>query len=401
METSNSLPQFLTKARHPSDNNADRIYLELLKDIHENGYLEGNSRTGVGTRAVFARQIRFKMSEGFPLLTTKKMFHKAGVYELLWFLGNHLKDEKYKKFQRANAKYLIDHGVNIWVGDLYKAYLKHIEELRHDLDNSAYGYMAAPSLALATKADDTPFSKEEFIAKIKEDDEFAELYADCGQIYGVQWRAWTVCQGKKKHEVDQLADVIAKLKTNPTDRRIMVSAWNVGDLSWGSMVLPPCHYGYTFFTRKLALQERIDLVSKEPNFDPLEFGVGEQVTEEHCHKVCDAYNVPKRALSLKWNQRSVDTPLGLPVNIMSYALLLEMISKEVNMVAEDLIGSLENVHYYLNQEEGVKEQLSRNVEHSLPTLWLNPEKSMFDYTYEDVKILGYESQSKIEFPLSN
>jgi thymidylate synthase len=399
MQSSKS-PQTSPTSEKPACNKADRIYLDLLKDIHENGNLEGDSRTGVGTRSVFGRMIRFKMSEGFPLITTRKMFAKAGIYELLWFIGNHLNDPKYQKFGRSNAKYLIDNGVNIWVGDLYKAYVNHVNYSNDYAKNSTYGYLNEHITEWATNGG-TPLTKEEFIERIKTDDEFAETYADCGNIYGTQWREWTVTCGKRVTKIDQFANIIKKLKTNPTDRRIMVSAWNVPDIENNTMVLPPCHYGFTLYTRLLTLDERIELASKDPHFDVLDFGIGSELPDEHCHKICDSYGVPKRALSLLWNQRSVDTPLGLPTNIMSYALLLNMIAEEVDMVADELIGSLENTHYYLNQEDGVKEHLTREVLHALPTLWLNPEKSMFDYTYEDIKILSYEAQPKINYPLSN
>lgn len=371
----------ITKSPQPSqisvrqayNNNADRVYLKLLKEIHKEGNFEDDSRTGVGTKSLFAREIRFNMNEGFPLLTTKKMFTKAIVYELLWFLGNHLNDPKYAKFQRANAKYLIDNGVYIWVGDLYKAYCKHSNDL----------------------------TKEEFIEKVQTNDLFAIQHADCGNIYGVQWRDWQVRNGRGEYSIDQIASVIDTLKKNPTDRRIMVSAWNVGDLSWNSMVLPPCHYGFTFYTRRLSIDERIELAQKCIRFNAWDFVIeSDEDQHSHNHDVCDMYGIPRRALSLKWNQRSVDSPGGLPFNIASYAFLLNMVAKEVNMVAEELIGSLENVHYYLNQTEAVKEHISRDVLHGLPDLWLNSEKSIFNYEYEDVKIINYSSQEKITIPMS-
>lgn len=379
-------------------NIADETYLKLLKEIDEIGYIEGNSRTGVGTKAIFAREIRFDLSKGYmPLLTTKKMFTKGAIYELLWFFGNHMFIDKYKDFSSTNAKYLIDNNVNIWVGDLYKKYLQAVKDTKKYINDNEYGYYEIPRLHWITKENEEPFTKEEFIDKIKKDDDFADEFAECGPIYGFQWRGWVGVEGI----TDQLQNAIDKLKKNPTDRRIMVSAWNVDAIEHGDMVLPPCHYGYTFFTRLLSLDERIDLASQDKHFDVCDFGIGPQVTDEHCHEVCDRYEVPRRALSLKWNQRSVDTPLGLPFNIISYALLLRMVAKEVGMLAEELIGSLENTHYYLNQLEGVKEHISRKVLHSSPKLWLNPEKSIFEYQYEDIKIVDYVSQSEIKFPLSN
>lgn len=357
-------------------NAVDNQYLDLLRDIVDNGHDEGDSRTGVGTRAVFGRQLRFSMKEGFPLLTTKKMFTKGIIHEVLWFLGNHLNDPRYKDLGRSNAKYLIDNGINIWTGDLYKHYLN------------------------TTKTAAThPLTKEQFTEFIKNGDMFALLHAECGAIYGKQWTEWEREDGTKVNQIEQ---AISKLLNNPTDRRIMVSAWNVGDFNYKFMVLPPCHYSFTLFTRLLTLQERIDLAAKDPHFDVFDFGIGpESDGDVHMHRVCDRYDVPRRALSLKWNQRSVDTPLGLPFNIASYAILLHMFAKEAHMVPEDLVASLENTHYYHNQIDGIMEQLSRRVINELPQIVLNPNKTIFKYTYEDIKIVGYTSQEKIDFPLSN
>ena len=210
--------------------------------------------------------------------------------------------------------------------------------------------------------DGRPYTKEEFIDKIKTDDKFAKEWGELGPIYGKQWRQWgglqDITDDNKPIYLDQISNLIKDLKTNPDGRRLMVSAWNVGELN--KMILPPCHYGFQVYTRKLTGEERWDLLKKkvgEERFksmvdDIVPFGGG--LSEE-----LQLYNIPTRAISLMWNQRSVDTFLGLPFNIASYGLLLEILAKEVNMVPEDLIGNLGDVHLYSNHIEQAKEQLNR------------------------------------------
>ncbi len=307
-------------------NNIDKQYQALLQDILDNG-VEKKDRTGTGTISVFGRQIRHKMSEGFPLLTTKKMPWKSIVTELLWFLqGN------------TNIKWLVDNGCNIWNGDAYKNY-----------SSKNFGK--------------TIHTEEQFIERIKTDDEFAKKWGELGPIYGAQWRSWRVGEGipttlknddgetiyeSASRYVDQIQNLVNDLKTNPDSRRMMVNAWNVGELD--QMVLPPCHYGFQVYTRELSEDERYDLCAAQKSKMTA-------ISEEDYIK----YNIPTRAISLMWNQRSVDTFLGLPFNIASYGLLLEIIAKEVNMVPDDLIGNLGDVHLYSNHIEQAKEQLGRKL----------------------------------------
>ncbi len=300
-------------------NNLDKSYQLLLQDILDNG-IEKGDRTGTGTISVFGRQIRHKMREGFPLLTTKKMAWKTMVTELLWFLRGD-----------TNIKFLLDYNCHIWDGDAYKNYLK----------NSS------------TSLDGMYLSKEEFIYHIKNNKEWGEKWGELGPIYGKQWRGWDWDLNPKP--IDQIQNLINDLKTNPDSRRLMVSAWNVGALE--SMVLPPCHYGFQVYTRELSVGERLDLAAKKYEvFDPFDFGIPAKVDHDEIDKL---YPVPKRAISLMWNQRSVDTFLGLPFNIASYGLLLEIIAKEVNMVPDELIGNLGDVHLYKNHIEQAKEQIGR------------------------------------------
>jgi thymidylate synthase len=307
-------------------NNIDKQYQKLLQDIIDNG-VEKKDRTGTGTISVFGRQIRHKMSEGFPLLTTKKMAWKTMVTELIWFLRGD-----------TNIKYLVDNGCHIWDGDAYKNYKSSNPDI-----------LANDEMLKTERGTYKFFTQEEFINKIKTDDEFAKKWGELGPVYGEQWRSW---EGLNSN-TDQIANLINDLKNNPDSRRLMVNAWNVGELN--RMVLPPCHYGFQVYTRELNLDERIDYFNKTK--DPL------SRSSDYHHVHMDSLRVPKRAISLMWNQRSVDTFLGLPFNIASYGLLLEIIAKEVNMVPDELIGNLGDVHLYSNHIEQAKEQIGGKYSH--------------------------------------
>jgi len=352
-------------------NNIERQYQQLLGDILENG-VDKKDRTGTGTLSVFGRQIRHKMSEGFPLLTTKKMAWKTMVTELLWFLRGD-----------TNIKFLLDYDCHIWDGDAYKNYT-----------NKFLGYEDVPS-------------KEEFIKEIKTNNEFAKKWGELGPIYGKQWRSWgdgdEYVDGivyMKYPPIDQITNLVNELKTNPDSRRLMVSAWNVGELD--QMILPPCHYGFQVYTRELSIEEQVRSYEKmgyTKNIDPLDYA-------------------PKRAISLMWNQRSVDTFLGLPFNIASYGLLLEIIAKEVNMVPDELIGNLGDVHLYKDHINQAKEQISRTP-FELPMVkiternWYQHEKvkehlgektfseKIMSYRPECFELLNYQSHPTIKAPLSN
>jgi len=322
-------------------NNIDRQYQALLQDILDNGTSKSD-RTGTGTISVFGRQIRHKMSEGFPLLTTKKMPFKTIVTELLWFLRGD-----------TNIKFLVDNNCHIWDGDAYQAYLK--KRTTANKDNVREPHTLANGM---TGQISRAFTKEEFINKIKTDDEFANKWGNLGKIYGAQWRSW----GERKHDsisneyfigIDQIQNLINDLKTNPDSRRLMVNAWNVGELD--QMVLPPCHYGFQVYTRELTYEERIKLFEEKTNRS--------MTYTLSVRETLDSSKIPTRAISLMWNQRSVDTFLGLPFNIASYGLLLEIIAKEVNMVPDELIGNLGDVHLYSNHIEQAKEQIGRKYTH--------------------------------------
>lgn len=256
-----------------------------------------------------------------------------------------------------------------------------------------------------------PYTKEEFIEKIKTDKNFSNRFGNLGKIYGYQWRKWTKPTRKlskkegipmpiKIEHIDQIAEALWKLENKPDDRRNMVSAWNPAEVD--AATLPPCHYGFQLWTRELSLDERFDLWfnNSKPNRDTVDHY--DTLSDEERHERLNESNVPKRAVSLMWNQRSCDTPLGIPFNIASYGALLQIFAQLSNMIPEELIGNLGDTHIYLNQLEGVEEQLKR-ISHKLPTLKINTEgiTDPAQLKYEDFELVGYVSEDKIKFPLSN
>ena len=277
-------------------NSLDKQYHDLLRTLLHYG-IDKRDRTGTGTKSIFGYQIRHNMAEGFPLLTTKKMAVKSIMTELKWFLKG-----------RTDIQYLRDNGCKIWDGDYEKS---------------------------------------------------GRTDGELGPIYGKQWRSWGEYEaGYPENQIDQLANLIKELKQNPDSRRLMVSAWNVGELD--QMVLPPCHYGFQVYTS----------VDKA--------GV--------------------RYLSLMWNQRSVDTFLGLPFNIASYGTLLLLLASETGMVPGHLIGSLGDVHLYKNHIDQAYEQLGR-APFKLPDIKIdNVDILNGDFDYQ---ILNYKSHTQIKAPISN
>ena len=363
-------------------NNIEHDYQALLQDIIDNGVIKSD-RTGTGTVSIFGRQIRHKMSEGFPLLTTKKMAFKTMVTELLWFLRGD-----------TNIKYLVDNGCNIWNGDAYKRY----ETYAQNLEEPNWSVHIEDTIQNKVRI----LTQTEFIEQIKTDDEFAAKWGELGPIYGKQWRKWQgwMPMGENNRMgslwYDQIGRLINDLKTNPDSRRLMVNAWNVGELD--QMVLPPCHYGFQVYTRELSLDERFDYYTKNSKHT-----ISHHKLSEHVLK-----NTPTRAISLMWNQRSVDTFLGLPFNIASYGLLLTMIAQEVNMIPDELIGNLGDVHLYSNHIEQAKELISREPR-KLPQLALSTNHNFRaamknkpeEIEYSDFMLFGYDPHPAIKAPLSN
>ena len=293
-------------------------YLELLSKIRHEGVVR-DDRTGTGTKGIFGYQMRFNLAEGFPILTTKKVFLKGVIHELLWFLRGD-----------TNIKYLVDNGVHIWDSDAFRCYnelcVKH-GVLPVDLDT----FLAAAGV-------ESPIEGYRF--------------GDLNHVYGYQWRSWPKGNGEV---IDQIVSVIETLKTNPTSRRMIVSAWNVADVE--DMALPPCHTMFQFF-------------------------------------------VAEGRLSCQLYQRSGDVFLGVPFNIASYALLTMMIARECGLEPGEFIHTLGDAHLYLNHLDQAAEQLSREPR-KLPTMRLNPAvASVFDYKYEDFELEGYDPYPTIKAPLS-
>jgi len=295
-------------------------YQNLLSDILKNGVIEKNERTGTGTKKVYGRMFRFDLSKGFPLLTTKKMFTKGVIYELLWMISGN-----------SNIRYLVQNGVNIWNEWPYQNYItKNKFEKKYPI----YG-------------DKWLAEKERFVEKIKNDLKFAKKWGDCGPFYGVQWRNFS--------GVDQLSWVINEIKKNPGSRRLIVNAWNAPLID--KMALPPCHVMYQF-------------------------------------------NVAYGKLSCMMYQRSVDTFLGLPFNIASYALLTLMVAQVTEYKPGSLVMALADTHLYLNHIKQAKEQILRKP-YKLPQMKLNPKvKSLFEFKFEDFELVNYKSHPAIKAEIS-
>lgn len=340
-------------------------YLALMQDILDNGVVK-KDRTGVGTLSVFGRQLRFDLKEGFPLVTTKKVHLKSIIHELLWFLNGD-----------TNVKYLQENGVKIW-------------------------------------------------------DAWANEEGNLGPVYGHQWREWRDCKVVECHDVrrtqqlmqrgykyignmkedsttylvyekahDQISKVIQQLREDPDSRRIIVSAWNVGDLD--DMALNPCHNYFQFYTTEMTLLERLDWY--EAN-EPEKFANAPLINhediddEERLHETLDREGIPRRKLSCFYMMRSNDYLLGAPFNVASYALLTHMIAQQLNMVPDELVYSGVDVHLYSNHLEQAKLQLTREP-YPLPKLVIKRKPdSIFDYKYEDFELAGYQSHDTIKAPIA-
>lgn len=395
-------------------NNVDKQYLDLLQDIFDNGTYK-KTRAGY-VKSVFGRMLKFNLKEGFPILTTKKVFTKGIIHELLWFLKGD-----------TNIKYLVDNNVHIWDDDAYRHYLDKVKEHnnlvleRDNLKDSEtyynyiYEHFDEKHTDLLEEIDYfgnslkeiVPLSKEEFLNCIINEEYISLLrkyngeysiidgkyfiiddyrYGDLGLVYGAQWRK----QGRK--QIDQIKNIIEMLKTNPDDRRMICMAWNANDFD--EMALPPCHYGFQVYTRELTPTERLEWLWEHSNGEYDEW-------KSPTKSSLDDLGVPTRELSLMWQQRSVDTFLGLGFNITSYSLLLCMLAQCVNMTVGEVTCSLGDCHIYEAHFDAVKEQLTRDpFKYKLPKLVLNKEVNDIDeFTFDDIKIEEYESYPTIKAPL--
>lgn len=300
----------------------DYKYLELVNAVIEHGH-DKQDRTGTGTRSLFGGRLEYDMGIGYPLLTTKKMAFKSIVTELLWFLRG-----------SSNVKFLHENNCKIWDADLYKSYIRRAGLTKAD-----------PELIL---------TQEEFINRVKSDENFAFYWAELGPIYPVQWRGdgWT--------RPDQLAQAIHLLKTDPDSRRIIIDSWEASAIDL--MGLPPCHTLFQFYSHELANGQR--------------------------------------QLDLQWYQRSADMFLGVPFNIASYGLLLKMVAKEVNMVPGKLMVTFGDMHVYRNHFEQVQEQMMRNMLSEVPEVELNYEgellKVIETLTPDNFRLLNYNPHPAIK-----
>lgn len=411
-------------------NNVDKVYIDLLNNIVETGK-EKNTRAGE-VYSVFGRQLRFDLKKGFPLLTTKKVFMKGITHELLWFL-----QRPYNSHGSMNIEYLIRNGVHIWDDDAYRWFKQWIDEHIIKPVNMDYDFLVCtnddekekkPYFEYWIEGDNKRenlewlinLSKEEFLDLVLQKVEIHTnikrgllmrdkyRFGDLGPIYGTQWRSFG--SGIFKGE-DQIQNIIDTLKTNPNDRRMLCVAFNPNFIKL--MALPPCHVMMQFYTRELTRNERWELFRQKHSGEPYDHQnnyshpcdiVGEATgyfsTTEYDYKL-EEENIPKYSLSCMWTQRSVDVCCGLPFNIASYALLTHMIAHLVNMIPDELVGSLGDCHIYKNHLAGVEEQVSRNGCETLPTLKIMREvESIEDFKYDDFKILGYNPDPPIKYQLN-
>jgi thymidylate synthase len=385
-------------------NKVDTEYFRIVNDILTNGRLKKN-RTGVDTIGIFGAQAKYNVDlNAFPLLTTKKVHWPAIVHELLWFISGD-----------TNIKYLVDNNVRIWNEWAYKKYTDTCISKIPDNELESLSVLSGMSLS---DVDHLPMDM--FIERIKNDVEFATKWGELGEgTYGGMWRDFPFFTIVDKTDpstmpkfkslgtkgmycgdepltflgrIDQITKVLEKLKNNPDDRRMIVSAWHP---HWvDHCALPPCHCLFHFHTEELTMEERVDILQKQVgpvNLPKSDVWIIQKLNED---------NIPTRRLNCLLYQRSVDTALGKPFNIASYALLTAMIAQTVNMVPGMFTHSMGDTHIYVNHIDGLKLQLTREPK-KLPRVWLNPEvKSLFDFKYDDIKLLDYEFHPTIKFDVA-
>ena len=428
-------------------NNVDKQYLDILKDIIDNGVWK-NTRSG-NVKSVFGRTMRFNLSEGLPLLTTKKVFTKGIIYELLWFLKGD-----------TNIKYLVDNNVHIWDDDAFRwfktldfKYLEREEPYYDEEDNKLHidvqGYYKLDycifdleddiensyTIVLnndiqneisVTIEDLKNIAKEQFIDYVKKNawihrydihqgrkvsDKKIYQFGDLGEIYGKQWRNYGI-SGK-----DQIANIINTLKTNPDDRRMVLNAWNPDVLD--NIALPACHMFATFWTRELTKEERIGIWFNKHNLNEEIFNNDKfeshsenyylfkqyfhekTITADELIKKIENENIPTRELSCSFTMRSNDWCCGNPYNICQYAFLTYMFCEICNMKPGELIYIGNDVHIYENHIEQAEEQISRKGSDIIPKLSFKRKiNDINDFTYEDFVISDYHPDAPIKYPLN-
>lgn len=310
-------------------------YQELLRDIYENGH-DKDDRTGVGTRSLFGPQMRFNLQEGLPILTTKRVPFKLIWSELMWFLRGD-----------SNIKFLLEHNNNIWNE---WAFEKFVNESQYEhLDLKDFGIRSQTDLDFKWRYE---YYMDIFKTSILTDDDFANKYGELGPVYGAQWRRW---ENKDGEIIDQVANVIHDLQHNPDSRRIIINAWNVGEID--NMKLPPC-----------------------PTM--IQFYVNDGKLSGHLY------------------QRSADMFLGVPFDIVSYSVLIHLLANEVGLNVGELVMSFGDAHIYNNHHEQVEELLSREPG-KLPELEiLSSDKSLDEMDIDDLRLKDYKPQSRIPAPVA-
>jgi len=360
-------------------------YIDLLQKILDEGVEKESGRENMpNTIGISKSDIKMDLSKGFPLLTTKKMYWKGIIHELLWFLRG-----------ETNIKYLVDNKVNIWNSDAYRWYLKYAEEENCPIQILYHNGFDGKGEYKEIR----PFTKEEFIEKIKEQEDivFLDLHystskyvlGDLGKVYGHQWR--------NQNGVDQIKDVLDGLKSNPYSRYHIIDGWNKADFP--EMALPPCHLLYQFIVRPLSVEDRWDLFQNIDWKEPLNMT---STSDDELHRICDEHNILKFYLDLNLYQRSCDAGCGIPFNLTSMSLFLMIIAKSSNMVAgiANWIGG--DTHLYLNHLDAVKEQITRTPM-KLPKMIINKDLNSLDdilnLNIEDFELIEYESYPTIKYEL--
>ena len=351
-------------------------YIDLLQNILDNGVEKESGRANMpNTWGIEYGKITMDMRKGFPLLTTKKMFWKGIVHELLWFLRG-----------ETNIKYLVDNGVNIWNGDAYRWYNKWWEESGKDL--GGLRHMTMEEFIEQVKQESNP----PYVWKSHNEKDFGWVVdteytvGDLGKVYGYQWR--------NQNGVDQIKDIVEGLKANPWSRYHILDGWNKADFR--DMALPPCHLLYQFIVKPIPIEDRWELFQEYEWQDPL----GQKSSDDdELHRICDNHGVPRFYLNVNMYQRSCDTFLGVPFNIASMSLLLMIIAKSANMVPlkSRWIGG--DVHLYMDHIPVVKEQIAREPKY-LPemviTKDINSLEDIMSLTIDDFELHNYESHDKLK-----
>lgn len=401
-------------------NKVDKTYLELLQDILDNG-VEKDTRAG-RVKSLFGRQLHFNLKEGIPLLTTKKVFTKGIIHELLWFL-----QRPYNSHGSMNIEYLVRNGVHIWDDDAYRWFKSEIsnkqgsirdilvcvsDDETHSHNKPSYEYWIDRDSVMEDQDWLKNITKEEFLDLVLQKVEirfgwaYSYRFGDLGPVYGKQWRAFG------HDEVDQIQNIIDTLKTNPNDRRMLCVAFNPDQLD--EMALPPCHVMFQFYTRELTHKERMGIFNERYMKGDIPkkwhdwFKEYSKNTEEGMDVEMpsdgsdyDLADIPKYGLSCMFNMRSNDYMCGTPFNWPQYALLTHIIAKLVNMIPDELVYNVGDCHIYLNHMDGIKEQLSRKGSDIVPKLIIRGnQKSVEDFKYEDFEIVDYNPDPPIKFPLN-